>query len=1045
MNMSGLLRSSSDGRVVTSLESRIASPTSQSVTLKLPEPGLVKRRLSGIAHLRAAALGTTALIGGFMLLASVPAAQAACTVTGDREVDQLETGDAVVCTGTGLTRSIGGGPDYPNFVTITIGDGTTPTSLESDNSNAVFIHSLSSVAIRAGAVVSVSTESSKSKVKGIIVEGDSNIVTINGGTLDANGVTGSRGINVLGSSNTVDLQSGSIGASGAEATAIDMGEGSGHNTVTISGGTIVANGVDSYGIRFSNGNNVFTMSGGSISAAVQAIVLTGGSNDAATISGGDISTTGSDNAVEVTGDGSRLTISGGSITTMGDGANAVVADALEMSGGSIRTHGSESIGIASYEDANFILSGGSIETSGDGSTGVEGRSSSGTVTMSGSSIKTTGIGASGIIANDVTINSGSVQTSGANSDGIRVVSDAARVSINGGSVSATGAGANAIRLSGRTGTGTLTIGSAASITGNIAGVRDTALGSDAVFQLTLNGTGAGVINGAISGFESITKNDSGSFKLNGVITGTDTININAGLLSLNTDFLGGINIASGARLGGSGTLGALTVSTGSTLAPGNSIGTLNVTSANFAAGSTFEVEVNGGGNIAGVHSDLLHASGAVTISNLAKVTVGPVNGTDDGSTYATSTLYTIVRSGTSVTGTFGSVTDSFAFLDSSLSYDARNVYMTLARNSVDFATVAATPNQAAAGGALQQLGAGTAYDAAVSLGAAQARSAFDQLSDESHASLKGGLISDSGLLRDAIGARIRSAFDAGNESGGDLPSLVEGMAYWSQGFGVLSDTDGNGNAAGFSQNTGGVLVGADAVSGDWMLGLMAGYSRSSASVDDRRSSADIDSYHAGFYGSREFGALRLRSGLSYSWNDIATSRSVTFGGFTDQLSSKYSARTLQAFGELGYGIDTTVASLEPFAALAHVNLSNDSFTESGGTAALTSGRDSSDVTFSTLGLRANRTVNLGGTGVTFKGMIGWQHAYGDTTPYSTMAFAGSNGFTVAGAPIAADAAVFEAGVDLKLSQAATLGISYTGQIASDANRHGFDAKLGIRF
>jgi outer membrane autotransporter protein len=64
---------------------------------------------------------------------------------------------------------------------------------------------------------------------------------------------------------------------------------------------------------------------------------------------------------------------------------------------------------------------------------------------------------------------------------------------------------------------------------------------------------------------------------------------------------------------------------------------------------------------------------------------------------------------------------------------------------------------------------------------------------------------------------------------------------------------------------------------------------------------------------------------------------------------------------------------------------------------------------------------------------------------TTLAFAGSNAFTIAGVPIAKNAALVEAGLDLALSKSATLGVSYTGQLAADAQDHAFKANLAIRF
>src|SRR3546814_8780152 len=78
-----------------------------------------------------------------------------------------------------------------------------------------------------------------------------------------------------------------------------------------------------------------------------------------------------------------------------------------------------------------------------------------------------------------------------------------------------------------------------------------------------------------------------------------------------------VTVNSGGTLGGNGSVGSTTVAGGGTLAPGNSIGRLTVNGdLAFAAGSTYEVEVNAAGE-----ADRLDATGAVTIDSTASVAV----------------------------------------------------------------------------------------------------------------------------------------------------------------------------------------------------------------------------------------------------------------------------------------------------------------------------------------------------------------------------------------------------------------------------------------
>jgi len=189
------------------------------------------------------------------------------------------------------------------------------------------------------------------------------------------------------------------------------------------------------------------------------------------------------------------------------------------------------------------------------------------------------------------------------------------------------------------------------------------------------------------------------------------------------------------------------------------------------------------------------------------------------------------------------------------------------------------------------------------------------------------------------------------------------------------------------------------------------------------------------------GKARERSPSStaaYNWSRISTKRSVAFNGFTDGLSADYDAGTAQLFGELAYKAETSSSfKFEPFANLAYVSLHTDGFGETGGAAALTSAGSTTDATFTTLGLRGSTDFTLGGIDTTARGMLGWRHAFGDVTPLSTVA--------IAGVPIAMDAAVVEAGLDLPISVNATLGLSYSGQFGGGAVDNSAKVDLGVKF
>lgn len=503
-----------------------------------------------------------------------------------------------------------------------------------------------------------------------------------------------------------------------------------------------------------------------------------------------------------------------------------------------------------------------------------------------------------------------------------------------------------------------------------------------------------------------------------------------GTLTVNGTSTGTVEVRSGGLLKGSGTIGDTEVQSGGTVAPGNSIGTITV-AGNYtqAAGSVYAVEIGPNGT-----SDLIRATGTATIaggtivvSTLGAATVG--------------TRYTILTAAGGVTGTYASVANGgavSAFATASAAYDANTVYLDV-RLTRAFTAAAATANQAAAAAGVGSLtNASALYNAVAFLPTdAAARAAFDQISGEVHASTKGVLIETAGLVRDAALDRVRAAFDA-------VGPGAERATVWSRAFGTWGTANGDGNARAFDRSTGGFVVGGDGVVLDgWRLGLLAGYSRTTASGS--AGAATADGYHVGLYGGQQWGALGLRAGAAYTYNDIATSRGVFLTNFSDRPTADYGAGTAQGFAELGWKVPVGRSVVEPFAALAHVNLHTDAFTEAGGGAVLRAGSEDTGVTFTTVGLHGSADVALGAAAGKLRGTLGWRHAFGDTSTLATLALAGGSPFTVAGAPIAKDAVVSDIGLDVAVAANATVGVSWRGQYGSEISDQGVRGNLLVRF
>jgi len=396
-----------------------------------------------------------------------------------------------------------------------------------------------------------------------------------------------------------------------------------------------------------------------------------------------------------------------------------------------------------------------------------------------------------------------------------------------------------------------------------------------------------------------------------------------------------------------------------------------------------------------------------------------------------------------------------------------------------FGTAAQTSNQVGVAGALDAgvLGATPVTNPLLlallnQTNVAGARQAFDALSGEAIGSVHSAQTGQVHFTRDTMLGRMRQASyysdapdglgalsfggpdlayaSSGADAGanalaagpGKAPARAAGpsrdLTFWAQGLGGWGHADSDGNAASVRSRFGGFLSGADVRLGEtWRAGLVAGYMRTDLNVDDRSSSAGIDSAQFGGYAGGKVGAFNVRGGASYSYDSIDTSRSIFFPGFTDKANAHFHGNVGQVFGEVGYGIALSSIAIEPLAGLAFVHVRDGSFAEAGGLAALSVSSANESTGYSTLGLRAATAVPLAnGTVLIPRASLQWQYAFGDVTPVTALAFQSTGtSFTVAGIPIARNTALIEGGFDWRFSPQAKLGAYYQGELATHAESH----------
>lgn len=520
----------------------------------------------------------------------------------------------------------------------------------------------------------------------------------------------------------------------------------------------------------------------------------------------------------------------------------------------------------------------------------------------------------------------------------------------------------------------------------------------------------------ITDFDSFLKTGSSSWTFSGA-NFTGLLTANAGTVVINSNIPGLDLVLENTYFHGNAGLKSLSI-TGGTLAPGNSIGTITVAGdATIGAGTVYGVEVNAAGA-----SDTLSAGGTVSIDPAASVLA-----TMEPGSYGLVTQYTIITGTTAVAGAFSGVTSVSAFYDAALSYDANHAYLTLTRNALTLGDFALTPNQKSTAKALDGGGKAVPYFGELFVLPGDAvPGALDALSGDGYASLAAAALDNGRFVRDA-------ALDRRGARG-----------VWSAPYGGVSHLPGDGNGPAVDTATGGLLLGADGNVGDGYLGILLGYGQSRYDIPSRDMTATSGEFSLGAYGGADWDGFYASFGAAITGRDIDATRQVVFPGVSDTFSAQYASLTAQAFTELGFRLDIGGTSVTPFGGIAGLHSATSGYTETGtGAGALTVDPGMASALVATLGVRLEHEFALNDEmALTLRGSAAWRHSMGKASTANSMA--GTDAFTVAGTPLAADTLTVSAGTAITAGQV-SLGLDYTGSFGSGGISNAARATLAGQF
>ena len=271
---------------------------------------------------------------------------------------------------------------------------------------------------------------------------------------------------------------------------------------------------------------------------------------------------------------------------------------------------------------------------------------------------------------------------------------------------------------------------------------------------------------------------------------------------------------------------------------------------------------------------------------------------------------------------------------------------------------------------------------------------------------------------------------------------------WAQAYGDWDNFSANADAQQATANSNGFVMGLDhAVSRRLRVG--GGFSASTTDTTVAASRANTSGYHLMLYGTYDADIIRLNVGAVQSWYSANVSRTLPLDDLGN-ASSTVASQSTQLFGEISAPIKLAHAenhqtSLSPFGQVSQTWLNTANFGESGAEAALSGQATGASVGFGTLGARLNHQWQTDKTLWQASLSAGWQHAWGDLSPTTTLAFATGPNYTVSAAAIASSAAVIEVGIGANFGPSSRLNVVYSTTLAGQSSSQMLQAQLSWTF
>ena len=572
-------------------------------------------------------------------------------------------------------------------------------------------------------------------------------------------------------------------------------------------------------------------------------------------------------------------------------------------------------------------------------------------------------------------------------------------------------------------------------------------------RLTIGGTGDSTLASIVTGSGGLTLG-SGNLSLTGGNTYTGPTHVLGGRLTVDGSIASDVFVGAAGALGGTGTILGDVRNAGG-LTPGNSIGTLTVAGNYQQVGGSYQAEVNAVGQ-----ADRLNATGTVAIGAGSTVAVSPQAGS-----YAPRTTYTLLNAAGGVSGTYDSVRSLLPFLQPSLSYDAKNVYLTLQIGG--FAQTALTPNQAAVGAVLDATATAATGDYATVMGALstlsaqQGQATMNAISGQNYSGFSSSMVQGTQLFLSNFAGQAGGGGSLGGSSrvalaeACDVACDTAAPRLWSAWGGALGGigtiSNGGSNSGALTYNVSGFAGGLDRlVAPGLRIGAAVGYQNGNQWVAGFSGSGNSNTFQAGLYANYSDGPFYADAVAGYAYSANQMWRSIAIAGLAPRTAYGLTGAN-QVYGQVEGGYRLGLGGLAdafvtPFVRLQAYTGTQNAFTETGaGSLNLSVAQQTTNSVRTVLGAQLGGSMDLGWRDrLAMKVRLGWSHEYADTARPVTASFAGAPAapFTTYGVAPQRDGVVLGLAATTAVAEAMNVYVRYEGEVSGQDNAHAFTA--GVR-